>query len=358
VALEKVYLRPIAFTYGETARAAVAAGWALPLGDAEVAFAGCEIWSRRAGVIAREVVAAAAIRAALAGRGDQVAARGGTLLERLIAPPAWPDALPRETPLVMGVLNVTPDSFSDGGRFLDPERAIAHGLELWRQGAAIVDVGGESTRPGAELLSAADEIARVLPVVEALAAAGVRVSIDTRKAGVMAAALAAGATMINDVSALRHDPDALAVAARSNVPVVLMHMRGEPATMQKAPAYAHPALDVFDHLEERVAACLAAGISRDRLIVDPGIGFGKTVEHNLEILRHLGLYRGLGVAVMLGVSRKSFIARVADDEPVEARLPGSLAAGLAGVGNGALILRVHDVAATQQALRVWRRLLI
>jgi dihydropteroate synthase len=353
VALEKVYLRPIALAYGETARAAIAAGWALPLGGSGAAFAGCEIWSRRERVISREVVAAPALRGVLARRGGQATA----LLARLTSPPSWPLILPREAPLIMGVLNVTPDSFSDGGRYLDPERAIAHGLALWREGAAIVDVGGESTRPGAASLPADDEVARVVPVVEALAAAGVPVSIDTRKAAVMAAAIAAGATLINDVSALRHDPDALDVVARSDVAVVLMHMQGEPATMQQAPAYAHAALDVFDHLEERIAVCLAAGITRDRLIVDPGIGFGKTVEHNLEILRHLGLYRTLGVPVMLGVSRKSFIARVAGDAAADERLPGSLAAGLLGMGNGALILRVHDVAATQQAIRVWRCLL-
>jgi dihydropteroate synthase len=255
--------------------------------------------------------------------------------------------------LVMGVINVTPDSFSDGGRLFDPARAVEAGIRMVEEGADVLDVGGESTRPGAEVVSAEEEIRRVVPVVKALARAGVLVSIDTRKAAVMGAAVAAGARMINDISALRHDPEALAAAGASGLPVVLMHSQGEPAIMQVEPTYELAPLDVFDHLAARVQAWTDAGYDRPRLIIDPGIGFGKTVDHNLEILGQLGLYLGLGLPVLLGVSRKSFIGRLSGGAPAAGRLPGSLAAALRGVAAGVAILRVHDVAATQQALAVW-----
>jgi dihydropteroate synthase len=256
----------------------------------------------------------------------------------------------------MGVVNVTPDSFSDGGRFLEPAFAIAHGHRLHAEGADIVDVGGESTRPGAAPVPAAEEMRRVLPVIEALAASGILVSIDSRNAAVMRAALAAGARMINDVSALGHDPATLEVAGASDCPVVLMHSQGEPATMQRQPTYACAALDVFDHLEQRMLAWTARGFDRDRLLIDPGIGFGKTVAHNVEILSRLGLYLGLGAPILLGVSRKSFLARLAGDAPPSERLPGSLAAALAGVMQGIAVVRVHDVAATRQCLQIWQAL--
>jgi dihydropteroate synthase len=256
----------------------------------------------------------------------------------------------------MGVVNVTPDSFSDGGQFFEPAAAIAHGLRLHAEGADIVDVGGESTRPGADAVSAGEEISRVVPVIEVLARAGALVSIDTRKAAVMRAAVGAGARMINDISALRYDPDSLATAGASGVTVVLMHSQGEPATMQLQPRYERVALDVFDHLAARVQAWTDAGYERARLIVDPGIGFGKTLEHNLEILSELGLYLGLGLPVLLGVSRKSFIGRLTGRAPPTERLPGSLAAALWAIVAGVAILRVHDVAATQQAVALWHAL--
>ena len=255
----------------------------------------------------------------------------------------------------MGVVNVTPDSFSDGGQFFEPAAAIAHGLRLHAEGADIVDVGGESTRPGRRRRRRGEEIRRVVPVVEALAGAGVLVSIDTRKAAVMRAAVAAGARMINDISALRHDPDSLAVGRRQRLPVVLMHSQGEPATMQLQPTYDLAPLDVFDHLAGGRRPGPTPASSAPRLLVDPGIGFGKTVEHNLEILSQLGLYLGLGLPVLLGVSRKSFIGRLAGGAPPAERLPGSLAAAaLRAWRPGAAVLRVHDVAATQQALAVWQ----
>lgn len=264
--------------------------------------------------------------------------------------------VPLSTPVVMGIVNVTPDSFSDGGDHFGTDRAIAHGRALYRAGAAILDVGGESTRPGADPVPVDEELQRVLPVVRALAADGAVVSIDTRRAVVMRAALDAGAAILNDVTALGGDPDSLAVAAASGAPVVLMHMRGEPRTMQADPRYADPALDVYDFLAARVAACVAAGIPRTRLAVDPGIGFGKSVAHNIEILRRLALFHGLGCALLVGASRKRFIGVLGGEDDPRQRMGGSLAVGLDAVGQGAQILRVHDVAETVQALSLWRAL--
>jgi dihydropteroate synthase len=259
-----------------------------------------------------------------------------------------------DRPLLMGVLNVTPDSFSDGGRYLVPDIAIEHGRALAAQGADIIDIGGESTRPGAAPVTVEEEIARVIPVVKALAADGLVLSIDTSKAAVMRAAVAAGARIINDITALTDDPESLAVAAACDASVVLMHIQGKPGTMQVAPRYDNALLDIYDWLEQRIEACRAAGIAAARLCVDPGIGFGKNVAHNCQILADLGLYHGLGVPLMLGVSRKSFIGALSRGEKPRHRLPGSLAAALAGVQRGAQILRVHDIAETGQAVAVWR----
>jgi dihydropteroate synthase len=257
-------------------------------------------------------------------------------------------------PLVMGVINVTPDSFSDGGETLDCDAAIARGRAMLGEGADILDVGGESTRPGAEPVPVETEIARIVPVVHGLSAIGAVVSIDTRRAAVMAAALASGARIVNDVTALAGDPQALDVVAASGASAILMHMQGEPRTMQIAPHYDDAPLDVFAFLSARLAACARAGMAPDRLAVDPGIGFGKTLEHNLAILARLDIYRPLQCALVVGVSRKSFIGRLSGGAPAPDRLAGSLAAGLAAVHGGAHILRVHDVAATRQALAVWQ----
>jgi dihydropteroate synthase len=219
-------------------------------------------------------------------------------------------------------------------------------------GADIIDVGAESTRPGAPAVDLDTEQGRLAAVLPGLS--GLTWSIDTRKAGVMAMALDKGAALVNDVSALTHDPAALALVAARGAPVVLMHARGEPATMQAAPRYADVLLDVYDWLAARIAACEAAGIARERIIVDPGIGFGKTLEHNLALLRGLGLFHGLGVQVLLGASRKALIARLSAGEPADQRLPGSLALALHAAASGVQIVRVHDVAATVQALAVWR----
>jgi dihydropteroate synthase len=257
-------------------------------------------------------------------------------------------------PRVMGIINVTPDSFSDGGETFLADQAIARGEAMLADGVDILDVGGESTRPGAEPVSAETEAARVVPVVAALSAKGVLVSVDTRHVPVMAAAITAGARIVNDVTALTGDPGALSLVARTGVAVVLMHMQGDPRTMQEAPRYADVVTDVRDWLAARVCACRAAGVPLDRIAVDPGIGFGKTVAHNVDILARLDAYATMGCGVLIGVSRKSFIGRLSRNETPKARLAGSLAAGLAALMQGASILRVHDVAETHQAIAVWQ----
>jgi dihydropteroate synthase len=273
------------------------------------------------------------------------------VLHWLTAPRAAVAGLPAGRTAVMGILNVTPDSFSDGGRHAGAGAAEA-ARAMVAAGADIVDVGAESTRPGATDVSLSAELVRLEPLLPGLA--GLNWSIDTRKAGVMAAALDAGAALVNDVSALGHDPASLALVAARGCPVVLMHAQGTPETMQLAPHYDDVLLDVYEWLEARIAVCETAGIARDRIIIDPGIGFGKTLQHNLALLRGLTLFHGLGVPVLLGASRKALISRLAGEVPAEARLPGSLALALHGAACGVQIVRVHDVPETVQALRVWR----
>jgi dihydropteroate synthase len=257
-----------------------------------------------------------------------------------------------ERPLVMGVVNVTPDSFSDGGLHASTEQAVAHARRLAGEGADILDIGGESTRPGAAAVGLEEERRRVLPVLQALAGCGVPLSVDTRKPELMAEAIAAGAAMVNDVTALRA-PAALVAVARSPVAVCLMHMQGEPGTMQENPAYRDVVHEVREYLVQRVAAAERAGIARDRIVVDPGFGFGKTVEHNLVLLRSLAEFRSLGAALMAGLSRKAMLGKLTGREPRE-RVHASVAAALLAVQNGAQIVRVHDVAATRDALAVLR----
>jgi dihydropteroate synthase len=255
-------------------------------------------------------------------------------------------------PVVMGILNVTPDSFSDGGDVADPAVAIVTGIAMRDAGAAILDVGGESTRPGSDPVSVEEELRRVIPVIRGLAAAGGIVSIDTRHGAVMRAAIEAGARIVNDVTALTGDRESLAVVAGSSVSVVLMHMQGEPKTMQAAPRYDDVVREVRDYLGARIAACEAAGIDRSRIAIDPGIGFGKALEHNLRLLNELDAFGALGCTILIGVSRKSFISRAAGETSPKARLGGSLAAALAAVDRGARIVRAHDVPETVQALRI------
>jgi dihydropteroate synthase len=259
-------------------------------------------------------------------------------------------SLSLKRPLVMGVVNVTPDSFSDGGRYLEPALAVAHARQLAEEGADILDLGGESSRPGAFPVSARDELGRVLPVLDALQDAGLPISIDTVKPEVMRAALERGASMVNDINALREPGGAEAVAA-TGAAVCLMHMQGEPRTMQREPWYADVVAEVKAYLAERAAAAEASGIGRDRIVLDPGFGFGKSVAHNLALLRDLSSLAALGYPVMVGLSRKSTLGAITGRSSGE-RMPASVAAALLAVQRGARIVRVHDVAATRDALAV------
>ena len=327
--MTRLYLRPTGFGDG------------VKLAGGLVRFEQVELIRREGAVITRERVTL-----------DQAAKIAPLLLARLTAPRAAIASISFDRPSVMGILNVTPDSFSDGGAHADPAVAARAMLAA---GAAIVDVGGESTRPGAIPVALDEELARVMPVLDALR--GASLSIDTRKAAVMAAALDAGVALINDVSALTYDAAALALVAARRCPVVLMHAQGTPQTMQATPHYDDVLLDVYDWLEARIDVCVAAGIDHARVIVDPGIGFGKTLAHNLALLRGVGLFHGLGCPILLGVSRKAMIGTLAGGVVVGERLPGSLALALHGLGQGVQLLRVHDVAATVQAVRMWEALL-
>ncbi|MDO5657459.1 MAG: dihydropteroate synthase [Paracoccus sp. (in: a-proteobacteria)] len=307
-------------------------GGALPIAGGWVRFSSVEVLAR--GAAPRVIDAADAPREWR----DRVCARRADLA-----------GLAMDRAQIMGIVNATPDSFSDGGRWGD---GAAHGRALFAQGAAIVDVGGESTRPGAAEVPISDEIERVLPAVRALSALG-PVSIDTRKAGVARAALEAGAGLVNDVSGLDFDADMAGVVARSGAALCLMHAQGLPADMQDDPQYGDVLLDVYDALEARIARACAAGISRDRIAIDPGIGFGKTLAHNLAILRRISLFHGLGCPILLGVSRKRFIGAISGAEQADARDPGSLAVTLAAVAQGVQIHRVHEVAGAAQGLALW-----
>jgi dihydropteroate synthase len=255
---------------------------------------------------------------------------------------------------MMGVVNVTPDSFSDGGLYLDPEAAIAHGIELYDEGAAILDIGGESTRPGAEPVPVEEELRRVIGVIEGLVEAqpAARLSIDTSKAAVARAALDAGATLVNDVTAFRGDPEMASVVAAAGAGCCLMHMLGDPRTMQDDPRYEDVVADVKAFLQERIAYAVAAGIDEQRILVDPGIGFGKTVEHNLELVRRLDELVALGRPVVIGTSRKSFLGKLTGRSDPSDRVPGTIATCVLALERGARIFRVHDVAVVHDALAV------
>ena len=261
-------------------------------------------------------------------------------------------------PNLMGILNVTPDSFSDGGLFLDAGSALSQARLLVDDGADILDIGGESTRPGAEVVGIEDEISRTVPVIRSLRRSGqsVPISIDTRKSAVAEAALDAGAAMINDVAALTFDADLGPLAASRNLPVCLMHAQGTPKTMQQDPTYDDVLLDVYDFLEERIVSAEKQGISRSQILVDPGIGFGKTVAHNIRLLRGLSLFHGLGCAILLGASRKRFIGALTGADVASDRTSGSVAVALEAVRQGVQVLRVHDVKETKQALQIWQAL--
>ena len=336
-----LYLRPLSLVYGPDARRAIdtRAGGALG-GSDFIAFTQVEIIERRGREIARRVV-------------PYAQAQDHPEKLRLIEA-RRPDfaGLSLSQPKLMGIINVTPDSFSDGGRLSGAAEAIAHGVKLAEEGAHILDIGGESTRPGSETVSLASESERVLPVIRALKAQGHLISIDTRKAALMREARTAGAAIINDVSALTFDPESLAAAAELKCPVILMHAQGDPKTMQDKPSYEDVALDVFDMLEGRIKACEAAGIGRGLIGIDPGIGFGKTFRHNLEVLQQLTIFHGLGAALIIGLSRKAFTGALTGEKTAGERVFGSVGGAVQAALNGAQILRVHDVKASRQALSV------
>jgi len=346
----RLYLRPVAIS-----PAAQATAEALPLAGGGLKFAAVEISVREGDTIHRDVIEVAGIFdwALAIGRAVEVE----DLLTRLTASRPGVAGLDFDRPCVMGILNVTPDSFHDGGRDADVAAAIERGLDLIAEGADIVDVGGESTRPGADPVAPDEEAVRVLPIIAGLAAgladAGAPLSIDSRRAVVMRQALAAGASIINDVHALT-GAGCLEVAAQAHVPVVLMHGPADPQVMAEQTDYADVLLDTFDWLAARIEACEAAGISRRHIIVDPGVGFAKTAGQSAAVIGGVALFHGLGCPLLLGASRKSFIAGVSAGEPSEQRLAGSISAVVHAAAQGVQIFRVHDVAETRQALAVWQ----
>lgn len=346
-----IYIRPIGIY---PVRADAEEVWGgFELAGQPLAFSAVEVIERQGrGRVSRRIVGVGELSMRDWGQHTMMAA---DMLDRILAPRPRLKGLAMDATVIMGIVNVTPDSFSDGGRHDSTSAAIDHALRLAGEGADILDIGGESTRPGSDPVPLAEELRRVIPVIEGLRArTEARISVDTRKAEVMRRAAEAGADMLNDVSALTHDPAALETAAETGLPVMLMHAQGDPKTMNDNPAYDDVVLDVFDFLERRIAACEKAGIPRDRLVADPGIGFGKHLHHNVAVLSAMSLYHGLGVPVLLGASRKKLIGQICNVDDPKERVPGSIAAALSSVAQGVQIVRVHDVAATRQAVAVWR----
>jgi len=343
----KLYARPIGLLYGPDAAAAVDNGVALPLAGGPIAFTLAELIE---GVPGKTKTGRFTAHALAKSTDPDLAA----LLARVTAKRDPFAGLSLDRPILMGIVNVTPDSFSDGGLYDRKELAIAHAAELANAGARIVDIGGESTRPGSDTVEAEDEEARIVPVLKGVSGLPAVISVDTRKASVARAGAEAGAKILNDVSALTYDPDSVRVAAEAGLSVVLMHAQGEPKTMQDDPRYDDVVLEVFDYLAARIAAAMDAGIERSRIAADPGIGFGKTLAHNLALLSHTSLFHGLGVPLLIGASRKRFIQGVSGGTEPRSREPGSHAASISAAAQGAQILRVHDVAGAGQALGVWR----
>lgn len=342
-----LYLRPGGFLTGPGARQAVSFGVAGLIGGGWSGFSLVEIIERSGVNVRREWRSYEDISQSAEG----LIAQKLALVEKPVNDIAGFSAVdPRVQ--IMGIVNVTPDSFSDGGQFLKTARAIEHAEMMVQNGADLVDIGGESTRPGAEKVSLHEEMSRVIPVVSTLADAGLGVSIDTRNAEIMTKAAKAGAILLNDVTALTHCDDSVEVAARLQLPVCLMHAQGTPETMQDNPSYDDVVLDVYDYLAERIEVCQRAGIAADRIMVDPGIGFGKTVKHNLALLDQISIFHALGVAVLLGASRKSFIGAVSGEKDAANRLAGSISVAVNAARAGVQFLRVHDVAETRQALDV------
>jgi len=339
--MTKTYYRPLGLLWGPDAYRAMDGKRAGRLAGSDfIAYGLIEIIRRDGQAISRETVS------------YREACDAGLPLAPLESPRPAIAGIALERPRIMGIVNVTPDSFSDGGLHEDTVKAIAHGKALMAEGANILDVGGESTRPGSLGVSIDEELRRVIPVIEGLNRAGGIVSVDTRKPEVMEAASLARAAIINDVSALTFSARSIGMAAKLGLPVILMHALGTPETMQNDPTYDDVALDVYDSLAERIAACVAAGMARDRLVIDPGIGFGKTSMHNVELLQQLTLFHGLGVPLLIGLSRKGFTGALTGEKEPRGRVYGSVSGAVHAALNGAQILRVHDVKPTRQALSV------
>jgi dihydropteroate synthase len=343
----KLYLRPIGLLYGAAAKEAVAGGLALPLAGGPIAFTAAELIEGAPGNSKTRLFTARSLADSHDADLNEVLGRATA-----VRPPFAGLSLDR--PVIMGIVNVTPDSFSDGGLYDTTEEAILHAAELANAGAAIVDIGGESTRPGSDAVEEEEELGRVVPVLEGLSGLNAVISVDTRKAEVTRAAAKAGAAILNDVSAFTYDPQSLAVAAETGLSVILMHAQGEPKTMHLNPVYTDVVLEVFDYLEQRIEAAEAAGIDCAKIAADPGVGFGKTIAHTLTLLANLTLFHGLGVPLLVGASRKRFIAGISGGDQPKSREPGSLAVAIAAASQGIQILRIHDVAASRQALAVWR----
>lgn len=350
-----IRLVPAGIVWGEMAARLLKAGFARPLAGGPAAFSAVEIIARSADAI--HLLGPAPLDAAIAwADGEGIGGIFAQQLDLISASRPVLAGLPSDRPLVMGIVNVTPDSFSDGGDFAATADAVDHAFALLMQGADILDIGGESTRPGADPVPVEEELRRVVPVIEGIRRrAGAKrpvISIDTRRPDVMRAALDAGADIVNDVTGLAN-PESRRIVAEAKVPAMLMHMRGEPQTMLGEAHYDFTPLQMLEELEQRVLDAEQAGIPRDRIIVDPGIGFAKNTDQNLEVLARLGLLHGFGCTILLGASRKRMIANLSRDEPGKERVAGSLAIALAGVEQGVQIVRVHDVAETVQALKVW-----
>ena len=351
------YLQPAAIFWDRTQKRAIdeadVAMWrGLPLAGGRLSFATLDILTRGANGTSRRTVV---LGDAFSGDWGRDAIAASDILGALSEPRPRLAGLSLDRPRIMGIVNVTPDSFSDGGQHANTRTAIDHALRLADEGADILDIGGESTRPGSDAVGLKEELSRVIPVIEGLRAKTDKlISVDTRKAEVMRQAAAAGADILNDVSALTHDAQALRAAADTGLPVMLMHAQGDPKTMNDDPQYKDAVLDVFDFLEQRIRACEAVGIPKSKIVADPGIGFGKHLHHNVAVMAGLPLYHGLGVPLLLGASRKKMIGQLCNVEDAKARVPGSLACAIVGAQAGVQIFRVHDVKETKQALEVWR----
>jgi len=340
-----LYLNPVGLLYGSIAQEAISTGCAGRLGGGDIGFQSLQMLHGKPGAPLSELRCYKELRAS----SDAAVVKALNLLEDKRCLSIKSD---HSGPLIMGVVNVTPDSFSDGGDFLDDKVAIAQGQALATAGADILDIGGESTRPGAEPVSAGEELARVLPVIEGLRTLCQPLSIDTRKPEVMKQAVQSGAQIVNDITALTFDGKSLVVARQLNRPVIFMHAQGDPRTMQDNPTYENVVLEVFDWLSDRLEIADKAGIKRQNLMIDPGIGFGKNIDHNLALMANLAFFHGLGVPIVLGASRKRFIGAVAGVPEAKHRMPGSIAAAIQGAASGVQVVRVHDVAETRQALSI------